>query len=235
MFATKTMQMMLRRLGLEVGRSRWAVQPRRVQILNSSCVDLVLDVGANFGQYGEELRDSGWKGRILSFEPGSVAYRRLQERVAGDPLWEARQVALGDTTGELILNVSEESRFSSALDVRPETVERSPTFRYTSTETVPVERLDSLAAELSAERLAVKVDVQGFERQVLDGGAETLKRVHVFEMELTAHPVYEGQMLVVEAMQRMADVGLVLSLVENIYVDVVSGRSLQFNGVFVRE
>jgi FkbM family methyltransferase len=231
----RNLQKVLRKVGIEVGSARWAVPRRRVQILNHNKIDLVLDVGANFGQYGDELRDCGWHGRILSFEPGSEAFRRLEGRVATDPAWDARRVALGDTPGELTLNISEESRFSSPLPVRDETVRRTSAFRYATSETVPVERLDDILMTVTTDCFAVKVDVQGFERQGLDGATETLKRADVFEMEMTAHPVYEGQMLVVESMERMADAGLVLSLVENIYVDVTSGRSLQFNGIFVRE
>lgn len=235
MTAVKTVQRLFRRVGVELGNTRWSVPYRRVQILQHRNVELLLDVGANFGQYGGELRDAGWRRRILSFEPGSDAYQRLQQRVSRDPLWQARQVALGDQEGELALNISEESRFSSMLPVLTETVDRSATFRYSCKETVSVHRLDDIAAEFPRERLAVKIDVQGFERQVLDGAPDVLARVQVVEMEMTAHPVYDGQMLVLESMQRMADAGLVLSLTENIYVDIESGRSLQFNGIFVRE
>lgn len=54
------------------------------------------------------------------------------------------------------------------------------------------------------------------------------------EMELTPRAVYEDQMLMGEAMARMGDAGLVLSLTENLFPDPATGRSLQFNGIFVR-
>lgn len=235
MTAIRTGQRLFRRVGVDIKSTRWSVPYRRVQILQHCKIELVLDVGANFGQYGDGLREEGWEGRMLSFEPGSDAFKRLTQRADRDALWDTRHLAIGDESGELVLNVSEESRFSSMLPVLDETVDRSHTFRCAFTETVPVVRLDDIAAEFPTERLAVKIDVQGFERQVLDGATDVLARAQFFEMELTAHPVYEGQMLVPESMERIADAGLVLALAENIYVDVVSGRSLQFNGIFVRE
>lgn len=229
------MQRMLRRAGVEATRIRWTVPYRRVEILRYLGIDLLADVGANFGQYVGELRGSGWHGRVVSYEPTSNAYESLRRRVTGDAQWSCQRVAVGDTTGELTLHVSEESRFSSALPVLPETVARSASFRYASSEVVPVQRLDDLLSTESGASLAVKIDVQGFERQVLDGGPNTLNRLKFLEMEMTAHAVYEGQMLLMEAMQRATDAGLVLSLMENIYVDEATGRSLQFNGIFVRE
>jgi SAM-dependent methyltransferase len=44
-------------------------EPDLVAFLISRNVDLVLDVGANVGQFGTDLRRYGYKGEILSFEP----------------------------------------------------------------------------------------------------------------------------------------------------------------------
>ncbi len=68
-------------------------------------IETVVDVGANVGQYSDGLRASGYRGRIVSFEPLADAYARLARRCAFDPGWTASREALGAEPGELELNV----------------------------------------------------------------------------------------------------------------------------------
>ena len=63
----------------------------------------MLDVGANEGQFGRWLRNHGYGGRIISFEPLSAAYQMLLAESAGDGLWEARQFAIGDAGGSAVI------------------------------------------------------------------------------------------------------------------------------------
>ena len=56
-----------------------------LKALNRFDVDLVLDVGANVGQFASELRLVGYKGSFVSFEPLSVAHKTLSEVAGRDP------------------------------------------------------------------------------------------------------------------------------------------------------
>jgi FkbM family methyltransferase len=57
-------------------------------------INMVLDIGANEGQYGKSLRDTiGFKGRMVSFEPLHDAFGLLKQTIAGDPLWECHNIA----------------------------------------------------------------------------------------------------------------------------------------------
>src|SRR5262245_53556123 len=76
-------------------------------------VDCVLDVGANRGQYGRELRLAGYRGRLVSFEPVEQLSRELRETVAGDATWTVQRVALGRETGTAEINVMQHDVFSS--------------------------------------------------------------------------------------------------------------------------
>lgn len=71
-----------------------------VRILDHHGIDVVLDVGANVGQYAARLRQGGWSGRIVSFEPLPDAHATLEAAAAPDALWEvAPRMALGASTG----------------------------------------------------------------------------------------------------------------------------------------
>jgi FkbM family methyltransferase len=66
-------------------------------------VDLVVDVGANIGQYGRLLRDWGYDGRILSFEPMRDEYAVLSRVADADGWWETVRSA---DDGELAIHVT---------------------------------------------------------------------------------------------------------------------------------
>jgi hypothetical protein len=56
-------------------------------MLNHARVDLLLDVGANVGQYAMRRIETGYSGRIVSFEPLSGPRAALEKEAAGHPNW----------------------------------------------------------------------------------------------------------------------------------------------------
>src|SRR4051794_33913341 len=120
---------LLRRADIEVGRYRRSIPARRQQILEHCGVDLLVDVGANIGQYASQARRAGYRHRILSIEPVLAPYRELEARSAADPLWDIRRTAVGAEGGTLILHVSEASVFNSALPVLDTATAVSPRAR----------------------------------------------------------------------------------------------------------
>src|SRR4051812_12414371 len=77
-----------------------------VKQLQARAVDVVLDVGANSGQYAIGLRQSGFQGRIVSFEPLAAPFAALTGNAEKDPLWDCHKYALGDTEGTVSVNVA---------------------------------------------------------------------------------------------------------------------------------
>jgi FkbM family methyltransferase len=198
-------------------------------------IDLALDVGANEGQWARELRAEGYRGPIVSFEPLAAAYARLEAAAAGDAAWSARRLALADTGGEAELRVAGNAGASSSLLAMREVHARvAPEARYVGAERVPVARLDDV--ELPAgERLLLKLDVQGAERSVLAGAAETLPRVRVVECELSLVELYEGQALLDEQLALLRAAGFALWGLRPSFADPQSGRLLQADALFVRD
>ena len=78
-------------------------------------IDVVLDVGANVGQFGASLRAQGYRGKIVSYEPISTVYQTLAATTATDLEWEINNFALGLKTEYVTINVSRSSEFSSIL------------------------------------------------------------------------------------------------------------------------
>ena len=161
-------------------------------------IDLVLDVGANIGQFASELRTVGYKGQIVSFEPLSGAYELLSLKARRDAKWQVhRRGAIGDYDGEIEINVSGNSVSSSVLPMTEAHSSAAADSAYIASEQVPIYRLDAIAPDyLSATgRHFIKMDTQGFEWQVLDGASDTLQRAQGVLCELSLVPLYEGQRL----------------------------------------
>lgn len=172
-------------------------------------VDLVLDVGANKGQYGQSLRQRGYRGEIRSFEPSSEDFRILSAKAAGDPLWKVTQTAVGSMPGEAELNISGFTGFNSfkPLSEFGEAVHHQ--VGVVRTERVPIARLEDLVPDYAGRKLFLKADVQGFEREVLEGAGEVLKNAEGVMLELPLAHLYKGVWSFIDALQYMESKGFV--------------------------
>jgi FkbM family methyltransferase len=239
--ANETVQQGLRRLGYELrpytpGPAPYEEDMRRAKLLRSEAIDLVLDVGANVGQYAQRLRRAGYEQRIVSFEPLAAAFTELQQAAARDPLWESRRLALGDTDGSAEIHVAANSWSSSLLDLGQRHLASAPDSAYTGTETVPVARLDSVWDELvrEGERVFLKLDVQGFEMHVLRGAEGHLERVAGVQAELALTSLYEGDTPWREVIDHLERRGFELAGLEPGFEDPETGRMLQADGILIR-
>jgi FkbM family methyltransferase len=208
---------------------------RRARLLQTHRIDLVLDVGANAGQYGGELRTLlGYRGRIVSFEPLSSAFALLQKRAAADRLWRVERCALGATSGEMEINIAGNSTSSSFLPMLDVHEKTAPESRYVGKERVMCRTLDEIWDEhvSSDDRVFVKLDVQGFEAQVLDGAARSLPKAVGIQVELSLTPLYDGAPTYLDVCRRLEGLGFHIEALETGLVEPASGRLLQVDGIF---
>lgn len=227
-----------RRLGVDVSRYRGDPSALlRQRLLVDRSVDLVLDVGANIGQYGLGLRQAGYTGRILSFEPVSSARAQLLRRTVDDPLWEVSEFALGSSSGAATINVAgNEAASSSLLPMLPSHSRAAPEADYVGTEEVEVRRLDELGDLVgAARRIHLKMDVQGLEGEVLDGSSALALRLIGIEMELSFVPLYEGGLDHRAAFDRMASAGYTLKQLFPGFRDPRTQALLQADAIFYRD
>jgi FkbM family methyltransferase len=239
--SAETVQRGLRRLGYELRAYEPGPTPheddlRRAKLLRSEEIDLVLDVGANAGQFAQRLRGAGYGGRIVSFEPLSEVFGELSRHAAGDATWEARRLALSDEDGEAEIHVAGNSWSSSLLEMGARHLQSAPESAYVGTETVRTARLDSVWEEVArgAAYPFLKLDVQGFEMHVLRGAERSLGRLRGLQAELPLASLYEGDRPWREVVDHLGEHGFALAGVEPGFEDPASGRMLQFDGVFLR-
>lgn len=179
-------------------------------------IDCVLDVGAHRGQYGRFLRNIGYRGMIVSFEPEPHNYSYLRAAASGDPKWLTVPFALGERDGAASFNVAHISQFSSFLEPSAYSVEQfgaaGATERVIS---VGMRRLDTVLEELvgSPESRAIflKMDTQGYDPSVLDGALAILEHVRGIQTEISVKPLYDRMTSFDAAMARMTSLGFELT------------------------
>ena len=232
---TRRLQSLLHRLGLHLGRYRYTLAGARDALLRGGEVDLVIDVGAHFGEYGRSLRAAGYRGEILSFEPIAEHYERLLSTAAGDAAWHCLNRAGGARAETATINVSANDGHSSSLLEMTATHERAaPGSHCAATQAIEVIGVDEALAERPGRpgKAYLKADTQGYEDEVLAGAKETLRRCLAVELELSLAPIYEGQALLGEMIALMRGHGFVPTHLEPEFVDPASGELLQVNGLF---
>ena len=230
----------LRHFGLEVHRTRTELtqHDQRRLLFSQLGVTLVLDVGANVGQYaGTYLRRwSAYTGRIASFEPLSASYSRCAAAAASDPLWDVYPFGLSDARGTVPIFVpSGQSELSSLHPLTRFGSQLLEGHTLTST-SVEVRRLDDVVAEVARDDdvLALKLDVQGHEAAALAGGTATLRRVTFVECELPLVSLYDGQAGFESMLGTFREVGFAPVGLHANYVDPLSGYAIDSDVFFVR-
>lgn len=203
-------------------------------ILDHSGIELVLDIGANHGQYARSLRDHGYRGEIRSFEPLPDLNQELQQQALSDPNWSIEPPAvIGATNGRVAFSRSAEDDMSSVLK-QAELQERiSP-----SSAIVDVIELDEIRLDQHLRQLTrpthLKLDVQGYENAVLEGCGELLEQFATIQLELALVPIYQGEVLWQDMIAKLNHAGFDLHLIIPGYFERKIARQLQIDGVFVR-
>ena len=167
-----------------------------INLILAQGVDLVLDVGANQGQFVGRLRQQGYRGEVHSFEPVTATFHALQAATAGDDNWHAHQVALSEAPGEAAINVSRSSDLASFLAPSEFGADRYRDIAAATTETVTMSTVsDFLVAEIPGweeRRILLKMDTQGHDLAVFRGAVNALPAIVALLSELAIEPIYEG-------------------------------------------
>jgi FkbM family methyltransferase len=229
----------LNAVGIEVHRFQPETSPlaRLMAALRTFDIDMVIDIGANEGQFAREIRAGGYSGRIVSIEPMAAAYGRLTQLSEGDSAWQVHpRCAVGADAGEIELNIAGNSVSSSVLPMLSAHSDAAPESVYKGKETVPLSTLDLIVPKYieQTNALFLKIDTQGYEWQVLDGAKSILPKVRGILMEVSLVPLYEGQYLWQKSIHRLQSEGFVLWALEPVFVDSTNGRTLQMDALFFR-
>ena len=200
--------------------------------------DVVLDVGANIGQFAKGLRAHGYDGQMVSFEPLSEAHEALVAAAKDDPLWDVvDRCAVGAANGTAEINIAGNSASSSLLPMLDRHKDAAPHSAYAGSERCPVLTLDTFIDRTFADPttlFGLKIDTQGFEAEVLAGLVRNRERVKVILCEMSLWPLYAGGPTMPELCRLLAELGYRCVALGPEFEDPRTGELLQADGVFVR-
>jgi FkbM family methyltransferase len=144
--------------------------------------DVVWDVGANVGLYTEQFCQwVGKDGFVVAFEPGVEACESIRARIPDCAWLQVENAALGetDTTGRLVIaEGSVDNHVATDADAANGDVNSIP---------VAISRGDTVCRRLGRTPNVVKVDVEGFEEEVLLGMGEVLKSPELRNVLVEVH------------------------------------------------
>lgn len=200
-------------------------------------VNCVVDVGAHEGEYATRLRDGGYDGRIVSFEPVPRAFAELERAAGDDPDWQVHALALGREDTRTTMNAVP----GTLSSLRPPTefgARRYRRLRDPEPVEVQVRRLDSMLNEvlegLERPRPYLKLDTQGFDLDAFAGAGDRIAEFVGMQSELPLMQIYEGMPRLPEALPIYEAAGFDVAAMYPVSRQGKTGRVLEFDCVMVR-
>ena len=203
--------------------------------LRNRAVETVLDIGANQGQFASALFSVGYSGLIVSFEPLQSAHDNLVAISRQHATWIiAPRCAVGSANGTVQINVSQNLVSSSILPILKSHTDAAAGSVYVGAETVPIITLDEYLSENPVHRPFLKVDTQGYEKQVLLGAKTLCKELVGLQLEISLVDLYEGQPVFLDLLGYVREMGFQIWSIDPGFRDPKSGRLLQFDALFFK-
>lgn len=186
----------IRHLGIAFAPQTRFLFSQRGLILKRLKVDCVIDVGANIGQFAKEMRRTGYKGRLVSVEPLNEPYLQLKRNFRKDKLWTGKQFLIGEECRLARIEQWGDSSTSSVLEVSEEVLLTHSYLRSRGSEEHQMKTLECfLNSDFDLEEFSnifVKIDVQGYEDQVLFTLPLISHLISVIQLEASLLDIYTG-------------------------------------------
>ena len=207
-------------------------------IMKNKKIDLVYDIGANIGQFSKNLREHGYKGNILSFEPVKKIHSKLVENSKNDSKWEVfERCALGNQDGEIDITISQYDLTSSILEMTQKLLDAKKNSNYIGKEKTNIFKLDTIIKKVNLEkkRAMLKIDTQGYEWQVLQGVKNNLTKFDLIFIEVSFVKLYQDEKLWNDIINHVASYGFELWSFERGFIDPNTKQILQADVVFYKK
>jgi FkbM family methyltransferase len=225
-------------LGIRIARNaslKYKIERGDYKWLQERNILTVLDIGANIGQFAQLIHEILPQARILSFEPLPDQFKQLERLTEKIPLLRCYPFAAGSENSEKEINANEFSASSSLLPMTELHTSSFPFTLHSVAQKAHVRTLDSVLPETALQKnVLLKIDVQGYEMEVLKGAERVLGHVDVIIIETSFQELYRGQPLFDEIYQCLVRKNFTFHGSMEPVFSTINGEVLQFDAIFIR-
>ena len=198
-------------------------------------IDLIFDIGANVGQFANDIFNYGYKNKIVSFEPLTIAHKILIKNAKSNSNWSIyERCAIGESDGEIFINISENSVSSSILEMTNNHLDAAVNSKFIGKEKVNIYKIDTIINQFKFNNIFIKIDAQGFEKNIINGSLNSANKIKGFLCETSLIELYKGQSLWKEMIAKFDELGFKLWGIQPGYSDPRTGQTLQVDIIFYK-
>ena len=190
-----------------IAKSKWLLEAVKGRIYSFASFEVVsnlkkmvpelttiIDVGANSGQFTKVATHLYSQAQIHTFEPLPDLYSIIEKKFSSNPNINTYKIALGNEDGTILFNKNKFGHTSSILEINEENIHFTRKDNVLEQIRVQIKKLDSIALFTDKTHLSLlKLDVQGYELEVLKGADQTLKAIDYIIIEANLEELYSSQ------------------------------------------
>jgi FkbM family methyltransferase len=190
--------------------SKWSLESNiSLEIVSVFKVETILDIGANIGQFAYPLAKKYPKLQLISVEADPNSFKKLLQNSKKFPSWESRNCAVTvGTTGEIItLHVASNNGASSSLLDSTDLLKKIyPNVVFKSRIEVIGKNFRELISEIGDSRIYLKMDIQGYERTLIESIAlSDFPKLVAISLEVSNLQLYKDEWDVSSAIRHLEE------------------------------
>lgn len=183
----------IRRIGryrIVNANSRWGIDlfDDLRKLADSIAFRVVFDVGANVGEMCKLFITHFPQARIHAFEPTDATFRKLQKALGNHQRLVLHKMAASDKAGSASIRMFDDPAKNTLVSDLADSLRINPI----GTENIEMCRLDSFISEIKVDHIdLLKIDVEGYEANVLRGCLENLRLKRIRFIYFEFHRINE--------------------------------------------
>lgn len=195
----------------------------------------IIDIGANEGQFSTAASHILRPKNLIVVEANPILESDLHKNLSHVDNKQILMTGVGNFDGELPFNFNADSQVSSFLNLGRDRLKAFPESVTLETSNVSITKLDSLIDKISTgEPILLKIDVQGLEREVIQGAESLLKRVEWVLIETSFAKLYNGEATFTEMLDIMRTHGFVFIGSVDFHEDPLRTKIIEMDALFAR-
>lgn len=206
------------------------------RMMKANGIDVIIDVGANRGEFAHDLIKSGFSGTILSFEPVPATFEKLSKTAAQFESWHCFKLALGEANSTATIHTHNEDVFSSILSPSDFGRTRYQTLKTSQNIEIEVRRLDAVLSDLIQNKTIdekfcafLKVDTQGYDLNVIHGASGFMDQIKMLQTEASIKAIYDGAPSYIDTLKVLQDLNFNPCAFNVVSREKSSGNIIEFD------